>query len=331
MTRQLQLDNLGGDVLEPGDDEYANASAAVFATGAPVLVVRPRDVDDVASAIDYAQREDLVLSVRSGGHSVLGSSTNDGGLVLDLPHLDSVDVVDRDNRIVSVGGGANWGQVANTLAPYGLGITAGDTADVGVGGLTLGGGMGWMVRKYGLAIDSLVGAQIVTADGRILEVSEDEHAELFWAIRGGGGNFGVVTRFDFVAQPVETVHFGTITYALDDPATLIRSWRDHMRPAPEELTSTLNLMPSMFGMPASVMVTLCYAGDEAASGDVVGPLLGMGTVTGNSVTVMPYADILEDVAMPPGMRVVSRTTLVPALDDDVVDAVMAVYRSEVPT
>ncbi|UYM06384.1 FAD-binding oxidoreductase [Solicola gregarius] len=329
MSQQPSSANLRGDVLAPGDDEYAEASTTVFGTGAPALVVRPRDAGEVAAAIEYARAADLVLSVRSGGHSVLGSGTNTGGLVLDLTHLDAVDVVDPATRIVSVGGGANWGQVATTLAPYGLGLTAGDTADVGVGGLTLGGGMGWMVRKYGLAIDNLVGAQIVTADGRILEAGEDEHAELFWAVRGGGGNFGVVTRFDFVAQPVETVHFGTITYQLDDPASTIRGWRDHMRTAPEELTSTLTLMPSMFGMPASIMVTLCYAGDDFDA--AVAGLLSLGTVTDNNVQEMPYADTLEDAAMPPGMRVVARNALVPSLGDALIDAVIAVYRSEVPT
>ena len=331
MTRELLMQNLRGEALQPGDDGYAEASGAVFATGAPAIVVRPRDVDDVASTIEYARREQLVLAVRSGGHSVLGSSTNTGGVVLDLTHFDDVEVVDRERRIVSVGGGATWGQVADVLAPYGLGITAGDTADVGVGGLTLGGGMGWMVRKYGLAIDSLVGAQLVTADGCTIEASESEHAELFWAIRGGGGNFGVVTRFDFVAQPVTTVQFGTIRYEPDDPAALIRSWRDHMRSAPEQLTSTLTLMPTMFGMPASVMVTLCYAGDETGFAGAVEPLLGIGSVTSSSVASMPYSDILEDAAHPPGMRVVARNALVPTLDDEVVDAVIGMYRSEVPT
>ena len=331
MSQQLSSDDLRGDVLEPGDDGYAEASTTVFGAGAPALVVRPRDAGGVAIAIGYARNAGMVLSVRSGGHSVLGSGTNTGGLVLDLAHLDAVEVVDRAKRIVSVGGGANWGQVASTLAPYGLGLTAGDTADVGVGGLTLGGGMGWMVRKYGLAIDNLVAAQIVTADGRTLEASENEHADLFWAIRGGGGNFGVVTRFDFVAQSVETVQFGTITYQPDDPVGLIKGWRDHMRTAPEELTTIMTLMPGMFGMPASVMVTLCYAGDDADFDVAVAGLLSLGVVTENDVRPQPYVDILEDAAMPPGMRVVARNTLVPSVGDDVIDAIMAVYQGETPT
>ena len=160
----------------------------------------------------HAVRHDLAVSVRSGGHSPLGHSTNTGGMVIDLAHLDAVEVLDADRRLVRVGGGATWGKVSAALDPHGWALTAGDTADVGVGGLTLGGGIGWMVRRYGLAIDNLVGARVVTADGRLVTASADEHADLFWALRGGGGNFGVVVDFDFVAQQVSTVHYGTITY-----------------------------------------------------------------------------------------------------------------------
>ena len=157
------------------------------------------------------------MSVRSGGHSPLGHGTNTGGMVIDLAHLDDVEVLDAERRLVRVGGGATWGRVAAALDPHGWALTSGDTADVGVGGLTLGGGIGWMVRRHGLAIDNLVGARVVTADGRLVTASQDEHPDLFWALRGGGGNFGVVVDFDFVAQPVSTVHYGTITYQARRP------------------------------------------------------------------------------------------------------------------
>ncbi|UPK74167.1 FAD-binding oxidoreductase [Nocardioidaceae bacterium SCSIO 66511] len=331
MSRQVLADKLRGEVLEPGDEGYAEASTTVFGVGAPALVVRPDEAQDVATAIDYAHSAGLVLSVRSGGHSVLGSSTNTRGLVLDLARMNAVTVTDPATGLVSVGGGANWGQVASTLAPYGLGLTAGDTADVGVGGLTLGGGMGWMVRKYGLALDNLIGAQVVTADGRTLETNETLHPELFWALRGGGGNFGVVTRFDFRAQPVDTAHFGTITYRPDDVAGIIRGWRDHMRAASDDLTSILTVMPAMFGMPASVLVTLCFVGDDDDLDGAVDPLLRLGVVTDNNLQRLPYSDILEEAGHPPGMRVVARNALVPKLTDEAIDAVLAVYRSDVPT
>lgn len=323
---------LPGDVLAPGDAGYDEASRTVFATGRPALVVRPHDPADVARAVTYAARKGLALSVRSGGHSPLGHGTNDGGIVLDLTHLDTVEVVDPRRRIVRVAAGATWGRVAAALAPHGLGITAGDTASVGVGGLTLGGGVGWMVRRYGLAIDNLVAARVVTADGKLLTASADQHQGLFWALRGGGGNFGVVTSFDFVAARIGEVRFGSISYRPDDPARLIRGWRDHMRAASEELSSTLVLMPAMGGQPASASVLLC---DTHADADVaeraIEPLFRLGTVTGNSLVTRPYADILEDGAHPAGVRVVARNVLVPTLEDVVVDDLVAAHQGDRPT
>ena len=222
----LHETSMAAEVLRPGDDGYDDAARAFFATGRPAVVVRPGDPDEVATALRHAVRHDLAVSVRSGGHSPLGHSTNTGGMVIDLAHLDAVEVLDADRRLVRVGGGATWGKVSAALDPHGWALTAGDTADVGVGGLTLGGGIGWLVRRYGLAVDNLVGARVVTADGRLVTASADEHPDLFWALRGGGGNFGVVVDFDFVAQPVSTVHYGMITYQVDDPADLLRRWRE---------------------------------------------------------------------------------------------------------
>jgi FAD/FMN-containing dehydrogenase len=216
-----QLTDLPVETLRQGDDGYQNAARTFFATGWPALVVRLRGPREVAAALAHAARDDLAISVRSGGHSPLGHSTNNGGMIIDLTHLDHVQVLDARRRLVRVGGGATWGQVAKALDPHGWALTSGDTADVGVGGLTLGGGIGWLVRRYGLAIDNLVAVRIVTADGRLLTASSDEHPELFWALRGGGGNFGVAVDFDFLAQSVSAVHFGAVTYRLDDPGDLI--------------------------------------------------------------------------------------------------------------
>ena len=315
-----------GEVLVPGDDGYAEASGTLFAAGSPALVARPRDEREVARAVVTAARAGLMLSVRSGGHGALGHGTNDGGVVVDLRHLDSVEVVDPGRRVVRVGAGATWGRVAAALAPHGLGLTAGDTASVGVGGLTLGGGVGWMVRRHGLAIDSLVAARVVTADGRTLVASADQHAGLFWALRGGGGNFGVAVSFDFVAQRVGDVRFGSITYSPDDPARLVRGWRDVMRAADEELSSTLLLVPAMFGRPAAATVLVCVAHDDGAAADrAIEPLRHLGTVTGTSVATVPYADVLDEGGHPPGVRVVARNVLVPALDDDAAAALAAAF------
>ena len=204
-----------GEVLTPGQDGYDEAAATVFAAGTPDLVVRPRDASGVAIAMRYAASAGLPVSVRSGGHSPAGYSTSDGGVVIDLRHLREVRVLDPVARQVRVGAGAAWGAVAATLQRNGLALTSGDTASVGVGGLTLAGGIGWMVRRYGLAIDAVTGADMVSADGRLVRADATEHPDLLWALRGGGGNFGIVVSLDFTAQPVASVHYGPIIYRLD--------------------------------------------------------------------------------------------------------------------
>ena len=326
---------LAAEVLRPGDAEYDDAARVFLGSGRPALVVRPRDPDEVAAAVTHAVAAGLEVSVRSGGHSPVGHGTNTDGMVIDLRHLDDVEILVAGSRLVRVGAGATWGRVSAELDPRGWGLTAGDTTSVGVGGLTLGGGIGWMVRKHGLAIDNLVAARVVTADGRLLTASETENPDLFWAIRGGGGNFGVVVDFDFVAQEVATVHFGTVTYRLDDPAALIAGWRDAMRVAPEELSSTLVLLPRTAGAPAMAQVLLCYAGDPGAPVTVADaalePLLELGAVVEASIAERRYAEVLEDAQHPPGIRLVVRNTLVPSLDAEVIAAVIAAHAGPTPT
>ena len=331
----VQLSELAGEALRPGDAGYDDAARVFFGTGAPALVVRPRDPDEVAAALAHAARQGLAVSVRSGGHSALAHGTNSGGMVIDLARLNDVEVLDTERRLVRVGGGATWGRVSSALDARGWAITSGDTGDVGVGGLTLGGGFGWLVRRYGLAIDNLVGARVVTADGRLLTASTDEHPALFWALRGGGGNFGVVVDFDFVAQPVSTVHFGSVTYRLDDSAQLIRRWRGAMRTAPDELSSTLVLPPRMPGVAPSARVLLCYAGAPGTAVEdadaAIEPLLGLGAVTEARIGERRYREILDDAEqLPAGIRFVTRNTLVPALDDDVITELGSLHAAAVP-
>lgn len=323
------------EALRPGDDGYEDAARVFVTTGRPAVIVRPRNVAEVASAITLARRDGRTLSVRSGGHSPLGHGTNTGGVVIDLAHLDGVQVLDAGRRLVRIGAGATWGRVSAVLDSHGWALTAGDTASVGVGGLTLGGGFGWMVRRYGLAIDHLVGARVVTADGRLLTASDKEHPDLFWALRGGGGNFGVVVDLDFLAQPVATVHFGSVSYRLDDVASLIARWRDAMRAIPEEVSSTLMLMPRMPGAPASARVLLCCVADPGADDfevdTEIDPLLGIGTVTEAHIRECRYPEILEDGSAPPGLRMVLRNTLVPDLDDATIAAITRLHDAGGPT
>lgn len=312
-------------VLEPGSPDFAEAAATLTGQGSPDLAVRPRSAVEVGAAVRYARDRRLPLTVRAGGHSMAGLSTATGGMLLDLRRMHRVEV-DPETRLARVDGGACWGRVAEALQPHGLGLTAGDTAGVGVGGLTLGGGIGWMVRRHGLAIDSLVGAEVVTADGTILEVAADQHADLFWALRGGGGTLGVVvTRFDFRAQEVGDVVFGTVIYALTDPRSLLVAWRDAQAGADERLTTTLSLMPAMGDQPAVAMLGLCFAGTEPDSSDVVSPFLELGTVLSTDVSVRPYAEVLEHEDHPVGMRVAVDNTFLPDVTDADLAEVAAIH------
>ncbi len=328
--------DLSVQTLRPGQDGYDASARGFFATGRPELVVRPRDPGEVAAALRYAAHHGMAVAVRSGGHNPLGRLERTGTMLVDLAHLDGIEVLDAARRLVRVGGGATWGQVAAALDPHGWALTAGDTSGVGVGGLTLGGGIGWMVRRYGLAIDNLVGARVVTADGRLLTTSQNDHPALFWALRGGGGNFGVVVDFDFLAQPVSTVRFGTVAYLSDDPADLLARWRDAMRVAPEELSSTLALTPQLPDSTPSATVLLCYAGEpgttESAADFAIEPLLGLGTVTAATIAQRRYSEILEDAPQPPPqLRLAARNTLVATLDDAVLAAISRLHANPVPT
>lgn len=318
---------VSGTVVLPGEEGYDQASTVSLTKGEPAVVVQPAGPADVAAAVAFAKAEQLVLSVKSGGHSGSGAGTNNGGLVIDLSSLASVDVL--DGGLVRIGGGAVWGDVAKALAPHNLALSSGDTTTVGVGGLALGGGIGWLVRQYGLALDSLVSAEVVTAAGDILTASDTENAELFWAIRGGGGNFGVVTSFTFQAHPLTGVHFGTLTAGLDALGAVIKGWRDAMRSAPEQLNSTLLAMPG-FGpeMPAGIQILALYAGDdEAEANAAVEPLRAIEGVTEGTFERVAYADVLEDPMPPPGMKIALNNGFTPDLSDEAIDSLVAAYES----
>jgi len=290
-----------GDIIEPGAAEYDSARRSLLTAGSPVYVLRPTSVVDVQACVTFAAAVGFALSVRGGGHGFPGFGTNDGGVVIDLSRLASVDVIDKERHIVRIGGGATWGQVAAALAPHGLAISSGDTKSVGVGGLTLSGGIGWKVRKYGLALDNVVAAQVVTADGGVVRASETENPELFWAIRGGGGNFGIVTAFEFAAHPTTDVFYGKIVFPASEVATVLQGWADYLRTAPEELTSIVDFAnPFAGGSDAPVEVFVAFDGDDAdLAAKAIDPIRGLGTVIEDDVTLKPYGDTLVDGAAPP--------------------------------
>ena len=302
--------DFGGDIIEPGAAEYESASRSRLASGSPAHVLRPKSVGDVQAGVRFAASTGLVLSVRGGGHGFAGFGTNDGGVVIDLSRLASVEIIDTEPHLVRIGGGATWGQVAAVLAPHGLAISSGDTKSVGVGGLTLTGGIGWKVRKYGLALDNVAAAELVTASGQAVHASAEENPDLFWAIRGGGGNFGIVTAFEFVAHPTTDVFYGKIAFPASQAAAVLPGWADYLRAAPEELTSVAEVANPFAGGPeAPVGIHVAFDGDDPQlAARAIDPIRGLGTVTGDDIALQPYADTLADgAAPPPGIQFVLRS------------------------
>jgi FAD/FMN-containing dehydrogenase len=292
-------------------------------------VHRPSTVEEVAEIVRLASREAVPLTVVAGGHGPWSHAPHDG-IRLELGELSDVDV---DGTIVRIGGGAVWGDVATSLAAHGLALSSGDTASVGVGGLTLGGGIGWMVRAWGLAVDQLIGAQVVTASGAVVEASTEANPELFWALRGGGGNFGVVTRFDFAAHPLPGIAFAES--AIDgDAGAVLRAARDLMRDAPRELTVTYMDVPPMDpSAPAGARLSAVWAAPEpdrlSAVLEPISALPGVQT----EVTTPAYRDVLmempqpegDDAPAPPGF--LGGNGLYAELDDALIDKLVAFRRA----
>ncbi len=318
--RRLRLE-LAGDVIGPDDAEYEAARKVFVPTidRRPAAIVRPVDDDAVASVVALAQEEELELAVRSGGHSMAGHGVSDGGLVLDLGWLDGIEV-DPHARIATVEAGVTAGRVTKAVGEHGLALGLGDTASVGIGGLTLGGGVGYRVRKDGLTADSLIGADVVTADGSVLHLDADNHPDLFWAVRGGGGNFGVVTRFRFRLGPSE----GSIGGMLVLPATpdTIAGFVQSAEAAPDELSTIASVMPAPpmpflpkeeHGRPV-VLAMLFHAGPADAGQQALAPFRALAEPLADFLRPLAYEDMYlpENGAGPP--LAASRTLFVDSVD-----------------
>lgn len=290
---------------------------------------RPTTAAEVAAVVLLATQEAVPLTVVAGGHGPWSHGPA-AGIRLELGGLADVDV---DGTTVRIGGGAVWGDVAMALATHGLALSSGDTATVGVGGLTLGGGIGWMVRAWGLAVDQLIGAQVVTAAGEIVETSADAYPDLFWALRGGGGNFGIVTRFDFAAHPLPGIAFAE--NVIDgDASAVLRATRDLLRGAPRELTVTFMDVPPMDpSAPAGARLSAVWAAPDPeqlrAVLEPISAIVGVQT----EITTPAYREILlemsqpegEEQASPPGF--IGGNGLYADLDDDLIDRLVAFRRA----
>jgi len=321
---------LRGSIVLPGSPDYDDARQVKSANAdrRPALIVRAADAADVASTVRLAKESGLELSIRGGGHSLAGHGTSEGGIVLDLGAMKGIHI-DPERRLAWAQPGLTAGEYTTAAAAHGLATPFGDTASVGVSGLTLGGGIGWLARKYGLTIDALVAVEIVTADGRLITASEDSHPDLFWAVRGGGGNFGVVTRFQFRLYPVGEVLGG----ALFLPATrdVLRSLVPIASSAPEELTTISFLMPippvpfappELVGTP-SLVVMFVWAGDPAAGQAAIQPFREVATPLIDLAMPMPYPAIYDFTREGSGRAFgVHRSRFLSTLDDDAVDAIL---------
>jgi alkanesulfonate monooxygenase SsuD/methylene tetrahydromethanopterin reductase-like flavin-dependent oxidoreductase (luciferase family) len=244
-------ESLAAYAVEPGDIDYARVRSNYLRGGSPGLVLRPRNTAEVVEAIAYARRHrHLPLGVRSGGHGISGRSTNDGGIVIDVGSLDSIEVVDEDARRVRVGPGARWKRVAAALEAYGWALTSGDYGGVGVGGLATAGGIGFLGRHQGLTIDHLRAAEVVLADGSIVRASGTENADLFWAIRGSGANFGIVTWFEFEVEPVGEVGWAQLVFDASDTAGFLQRFGQAATEASRDTTAFLIMGAPRGGQPA---------------------------------------------------------------------------------
>ncbi|MGH9810259.1 MAG: FAD-binding oxidoreductase, partial [Terriglobia bacterium] len=266
-----------GQIFEASDHGYNDARQIWNASVSkrPRLIARCSGNADVIAAIEFARTNNLLTAIRGGGHNVGGRALCDDGLVIDLSQMKSV-FVDEAKRTVRVQGGATLGDIDQETSIFGLAIPCGIVSKTGIGGLTLGGGVGWLIRKYGMTIDNLLSAQVVTADGRVLTASAREHEDLFWALRGGGGNFGIVTSFEFQAHPVKMVLGGLVLYPRPAAVDVIRHFRDFMATAPDELTAYAALLHGPDGSPL-VGIIPCYCGDIAGGERVLQPLRKFGT------------------------------------------------------
>lgn len=294
ITYDALPETLRGKAVEPGDFGYERSRHTYMRTGTPGLVIFAESVEDVQAALAFARAQDVPIGIRSGGHGISGRSTNDGGIIIDVSRMNAITMLDTDQRLVRVEPGAVWGEVAAFLQPYGLSLTSGDAGDVGVGGLATAGGVGYMGRKFGLTIDHMVAAEIVLADGTLLRVDDEHHADLFWAVRGAGGNFGVVTAFEFVADPVDNVVFGILIADATNTAPLLERWGRLVEDAPREVTSFVTMVPESRDNPTIAQFIIVYAGDdiEAASAAITPFYEELGPVLQQQAQLVPYAAIV---------------------------------------
>jgi FAD/FMN-containing dehydrogenase len=323
---------LQGELIRPGDAAYDEARS--IWNGAhdrhPAVIARCASVADVRHAVGFARSEGLDVAVRGGGHNIPGFSTCDGGIVIDLSPMKDIEI-DVEGRTVKAGGGLTWAELDAATQEHGLAVTGGLVSTTGVAGFTLGGGIGWLMRKHGLACDNLRSAEVVTADGQVLTASEKTNSDLFWGLRGGGGNFGVVTTFEFNLHPVgPIVTAGPVFYPGDRAEEILRFYRDFVEEVPDELTTLANLLtappapfiPEEWHGKKLIALIGCYAGDPEEGAKAMQPIRELGDPVADLVGPMPYVQMqgLVDALYPHGTQAYFKAGYLRELDDNAIEA-----------
>jgi FAD/FMN-containing dehydrogenase len=329
-TDQLR-EQVRGEVIAPDDDGYEQARRVYNAMidRRPAVVVRCANAGDVVATVNFAREHQLDLAVRGGEHSVPGFGTCDGGVVVDLSGMRGVRV-DPGARTARAEGGATWGDFDAATHAFGLATTGGIISTTGVGGLTLGGGIGYLARGCGLSCDNLVSADVVTADGRFLVASEDENDDLFWALRGGGGNFGVVTSFEFRLHPVKDIYGGPIFYELRDAGAVLEFFREFIADAPQEFGGfpAFQIAPPLPFIPEDrhgdpfLVIVACWAGPLDQGARALQPFHDLAPVAAELVGPMPYPALNSafDGLVPPGLQHYWKANFVTELTDEAIGA-----------
>ena len=321
-TNSRLKSRLRGEVILKDDELYDKARRVWNGRidKYPFMIVRCLDITDVLLAIEFARDWDMTVAVRSGGHSMVGYSVSDGGIVIDLSRMNGL-WVDPIKRVARVQAGLTLGEFVRQTQSYGLTTTTGTVSGTGVGGLTLGGGIGWLMGKYGMTIDNLLSADLITADGQALTASATENPDLFWGLRGGGGNFGIVTSFEFQLHEIGPVLAGKVVYPLAKAREALSFYREFTSMAPDELTVYAVLESASNGSPV-IVINLCYCGPLSEAERLVEPLKNFGSPLVDLVHVRPYYQtISHDTGAPDGRHYYEKAYSFQELSDEVIDIV----------
>ena len=321
--------SLRGRLVLPGDEDYEEARAVWNAAidRRPAAIVRCADSGDVMRALEVARARELPVAVRGGGHSFAGNSVCEGGVVIDTSPMKRVEV-DCARRVARAGAGCTLADFDQATQAFGLATTMGTAPPTGISGLTLGGGIGWLMGRYGLACDNLLAAEVVTADGRVVRASAEEEPGLLWGLRGGGGNFGVVTTLEYRLYPLTTVLGGAVTWPAARAGEVLRLYRDLTDAAPDELTAVAGILPLATG--PSFGIAVCWTGDVATGERVLAPLRRLGGSLEDSIRPIPYLE-MQSLLSPPPIRIgaYARSSFLRELSDAAIDVLAA--RAEAPS